>query len=116
LHQQLIEEATLHRDLSVNRQLDAHPPPADRDELYASQLPMWQRADTLLDSQPPEHRPAARVQAIAADFLARKGLAFEQDDAQTSFRTERRARRAGRPAAHNCDVKHRASESEQASK
>jgi hypothetical protein len=65
---------------------------------------MRQRANAFEDFEPAQDRPARRIQAIAADFLAREFLAFEQERAQTCLRAKRCASRSRRTGADNDDV------------
>jgi hypothetical protein len=52
-----------------------------------------------------ESRPAVRIYHIAAHFVSRELVMFEQCDSQPTLRAQRRRCRTGRPAPDNNDVK-----------
>ena len=108
LHQQLVERTALHRDLCAVRQVDADRLSTNRDEVDAPQLAVRQLAHALRNAEPLEHRRAGRIQTIAANFLTREFFAFEEKRTQTGACAEGRARCAGRAAADDRDIKHRA--------
>jgi hypothetical protein len=53
-----------------------------------------------------QHRPAGRIQAIAADFFARKLFALEQEGLNTRARAKGGAGRSSRSASDNGNIEH----------
>ena len=53
-----------------------------------------------------QHRPASRVQTIAADFFPRESRALQDERAQAGLRAKGRAARARRTAPHDGDIPH----------
>ena len=60
---------------------------------------MGQTEHALRDSDTPQYRPAAWVDAVTANFVARKFRLFEQERFQSRARAKRRAGRARRARA-----------------
>ena len=89
----LIEEASLYRDLSIvaRGKLDARASSSDSDELDTIQFSVWRTSNPLGHFQPSQDRPAGRVQAIAANFLAREFFAFDDYRSKTGSRARSRA-------------------------
>jgi len=67
---------------------------------------MRQLPDALGDSEPPQHWPARRIQAIAANFFAWEFLALEKESAQSRGGAKCRTGRSAGPAPDNRDIKY----------
>jgi hypothetical protein len=108
VEEQLVEEASLDRDLGIvtHGKLDRDASSADSDELDTIQFSMRQTSNAVHQFEPSQDRPARRIQAVAANFLARKFLSFENHGSQTGRRAKGSAARPGRAAADDCDIEH----------
>ena len=69
---------------------------------------MRKAAHLLSDLEPAENWPASGVDAVAADFLARKFFPLENRRSQTGGRAKSTAARTGRPGADDSDIEHSA--------
>ena len=108
IQKQLIETTAFDCDLGVvaGRKIDAQPTAADSNKINAIEFAVRQSPDTFGKLKPPEHRPARRVDAIAANFLARKILALQDRGAQTRRRAKCRAARSGWATADDREIEH----------
>ena len=108
IEKQLVEEAPLDRDLRfvTYGQVDCHAASADSDKLDTIQLSVGQTSNALPQFQAPQDRPASGIQAVAANFLARKFFSFEDHCSQTGGRAKGRAARPSRAAANDRDIEH----------
>ena len=81
--------------------LDGHPCPVGNEYAVEGQtLCLGERVEL----EPPEHGQRARIQCIAAQFVARKGGPVNQPHAHAGPRQYRRRDRACRPRPDNDDV------------
>jgi hypothetical protein len=86
----LVEEASLDRDLSIvaGGKFDLHVSPTDPDELDTFQLSVRRTPNPFRHFQSSQKGPAGRVQAIAANLLAREFLALDDCGSQTGGRAK----------------------------
>jgi hypothetical protein len=84
--------------INVNRQA------ARRREPRAAHRSLRTGAHGSRDAEFLEHRPATRVDDIAADFVAWKFFVFDQRDGETALRAECRRRRARGAASDHDNV------------
>ena len=91
-HDELIEEAALDGDFRfvASRQGHGQSSAADANELDAIEHAVRQTPNTFRQLEPPQDRPARRVQTIAADLFARKDFSFEEERSQAGASRKRR--------------------------
>jgi hypothetical protein len=106
----LVEETAFDRNFGViaNGKLYAHASSTDSNELDAAQFSVWRTPNPFRQFQAPENWPAGRIQAIAANFLARKFFALDDRGPQTGGSAKSGAARTGRPASDDRDIEHAA--------
>lgn len=108
LHRQLIEKAALDRDLRfvAGRQSHRHSSTAKANEFNAIKHTMWQDPNAFRQLEPPQNRPAGRIQAIATNFFAWKKLSLQQERSQTRGRAESSAARSAWATPHDRYIEH----------
>src|SRR5439155_15711079 len=114
----MVEKTALDRDFALiaRWKIDNHFSPVNGNKFDVVESAMRQGMSARKQFQPAQHRPARRIDAIAANFFARKFLALDQDGSQSGSCAKCRAGRSGRTAADHRDIKkvHRHSVSREA--
>src|SRR5438105_11854481 len=113
IDQQIIEQAALDCDLAkvAARKFDPQSVTVHPDELDRMKGAVRPIPKPVGQSKSMEDRPASRINAIATDFLPRKFLPLDYNDAQSGGGAERGAARSRGSAADNRNVEdfHRSS-------
>src|SRR6202040_2545311 len=90
--------------LIARRKIDNYVSAANGDKLNRVESPMRQAVNSFCDRKSAQNWPARRIDAIAANFFARKFLALEHNGLQSRGGAKGCAGRSSRSAADNCNI------------
>ncbi len=113
IQKKIVEKAALDRDLAaiIAWKVDPQFSAIDGDEFDRVEHATWQLSNLVGQTEPLEHRPARRIDAIAADFFTRKFLTLDNQRPQSGRGAKGSARGTRRASSDYCyiDNLHRAS-------
>ena len=106
LEKNLIQCAAFHCNFGVRPtgKWNADPSTADPDKFNRVQSAMGQLTNRVGNPEPGQHRPTGGFQAIAANFLAWKGFAFEDNRSETALRANDCASGTGWTSSDNRNI------------